>query len=339
MVPLQLRRAAAPARGRVAVAVEPIFFSAAVRERPVPARRPRVMALIPAYNPRAGELAQTLRSILDQTAPVDICLVDDGSTPPVQVPEFARARTRLLRLDRNGGITAALQRGVEFAEHHGYEFICRLDVGDWSYPTRVARQLAFMDAHPQTHLVGAFARVVDQRGEALFLHGVRGGPAAVAAYLRKNSPFKHSTFFMRTAPVAASGGYSMAFDGAEDYELLLRLAASGEVDCLPDTLIDYVVDPAGISERRRGRQLRKRLAAQLRHLAPFSPGAWAGVLRTLALILTPRSLALRASLWTWRRGAPAARRPSAAAAVSRGPRPHSPARLARSRRAAPRPRR
>lgn len=261
----------------------------------------RVLALIPAYNPSAESLAATLASMLAQTAPVDICLVDDGSFPPIALPGFAEARTHLLRLPRNGGITVALRAGVQYAFEQGYEFVCRLDVGDFSYPERVRMQLGRLDSEPDVDLVGAFARVVGEDGRTLFFHGVNGGPEAVKAYLWKNAPFRHSSFFVRTRALVATGGYDVAFDGAEDYELLLRLARSGRVDCLPDTLIDYVVDPGGISERRRSRQLRRRLKAQLRHCDVRDFRWCAGVLRTLIVMATPRRLALEASLWTWGR--------------------------------------
>lgn len=284
----------------LAVDCEDQGVSAAVRRPGGVGERPRVLALIPAYNPAPQALAATLNDILVQTAAIDICLVDDGSTPAVVVPDAARARTHLLRLPSNGGITRALEAGARFAADHGYEFLCRLDVGDHAYPQRVETQLRFMDEHPGVALVGAYARVADAAGRTLFHHGVRGGPAAVAAYLRKNSPFRHSTFFIRTRALTDCGGYKVAFDGAEDYELLLRLSARTQVDCVPETLIDYVVDPNGISETRRSRQLRKRLAAQLAHLAPLDLAAYAGVLRTLAVMLAPRGLAQRATLWSWR---------------------------------------
>ncbi|MDB5460803.1 MAG: hypothetical protein JWO72_2544 [Caulobacteraceae bacterium] len=265
-----------------------------------PISRSRVLAVIPAYNPPPDDLAATLESMLAQTAEVEICLIDDGSTPAIEIPEFARDRTHLLRLPRNGGITVALRAGAQFAFDAGYEFVCRLDVGDRSYPHRVERQLRFLEDHPNVDLVGAFARVVEAGGgRTLFHHGIRGGPTAVAAYLRKNSPFRHSTFFIRTRALIESGSYLIAFDGAEDYELLLRLAKTKGVDCLPETLVDYVVDPGGISEASRSRQLRKRLAAQLLHLAPFNLAAYAGVLRTLIVMAMPRALARQATLWTW----------------------------------------
>ena len=249
---------------------------------------PRAVAVIPAYNPRAEALAATLRSMLDQTASVDICLVDDGSSPPVEIPEFARDRTHLIRLVRNEGITVALSAGARFAAEHGYEFLCRLDVGDLSYPDRVRRQILAMDENPEIDLVGAFARVLDESGQVSFHHGVHGGPAAVRAYLWKNSPFRHSSFFIRTRALVEQGGYDVAFDGAEDYELLLRMAKVGRVDCLPETLVDYVTDPRGISEVRRGRQLARRLKAQLRHAAIGNPAWYAGVARTLVIMIMPR---------------------------------------------------
>jgi glycosyltransferase involved in cell wall biosynthesis len=279
-----------------------VWLQPAFRGRPVAAAaNARVLALVPAYNPAPDELAATLRSLLTQTAPVDICLIDDGSSPPVEAPGFAQDRTLILRLTANGGITEALRAGAQFAFDNRYEYICRLDVGDRSYPRRVEAQLEFLQNNPDVDLVGAFARVSDTEGRTLFHHGVRGGRSAVSAYLRKNSPFRHSSFFVRTRALIESGSYRTAFDGAEDYELLLRLSARGAVDCLEETLIDYVVDPKGISESRRARQLRKRLAAQLTHLAPLDPAAYAGVLRTLVVMITPRALAQKATLRTWRR--------------------------------------
>jgi glycosyltransferase involved in cell wall biosynthesis len=263
--------------------------------------RARVVALVPAYNPGVQALAATLRSLLTQTTPVDVCVIDDGSSPPVEIPQFARSTTKIIRLAQNSGITSALQAGVRFATEGDYEFICRLDVGDLAYPDRVRRQLSHLDEHPEVELVGGFARVVGEDGRTLFFHGVGGGPEAVRAYLWKNAPFRHSSFFMRTQALVAHDGYDPAFDGAEDYELLLRLSKTARIDCLPETVIDYVVDPNGISERRRFRQLRRRLRAQLRHADIADPRWWAGVMRTLLVMATPRRLARWATLWSWGR--------------------------------------
>jgi len=143
--------------------------------------------------------------------------------------------------------------------------------------------------------------VIDIAGQELFLHGVTGGPEAVGAYLHLNSPFKHSTFFVRTDALVRHGNYDKRFNVAEDYELLLRIARRGKVDCLPDTLIDYVDDPSGISTSRRPGQLRARLRAQFMHVDPLSASWHFGVARTLGLIVTPHGWAKRLSIAHWNR--------------------------------------
>ena len=42
-------------------------------------RRPLIVTLLPAHDPDPARLRATLASLLAQTLPVDICLIDDGS--------------------------------------------------------------------------------------------------------------------------------------------------------------------------------------------------------------------------------------------------------------------
>lgn len=264
-----------------------------------------VIALIPAFNPSHEELLITVRSMLQQTHPVDICLVDDGSAQPIVSPFPHSRNIYILRQESNSGITEALRLGVDYCISRGYEYICRIDVGDVSYPERIEKQLEFMRANPQVGLLGAHSRVTDLQSKPLFIHGIGGGPKAVKAYLWKNSPFKHSTFFIRSDALRVEGSYNPRFNGAEDYELLLRFAKKGNVDCLEEVLIDYVEDPSGLSSRKRGLQLRRRLVAQFLHASPKTIVWYLGVLRTIVTIGTPRAWVRRVTLRNWRKLRPA----------------------------------
>ena len=259
-----------------------------------------VLALVPAYAPDTAALQATIASLEAQDSPVDICVIDDGSPTPVSEILLPRPGLTILRLTPNGGITAALRAGVDHALANGYEYVCRLDVGDNAYSSRVSRQLRHMHRHPQTDLLGAHSRVIDPAGKLLFIHGTSGGPESVRNYLCKNAAFKHSTFFIRLDSVRRFGNYSADWPVAQDYELALRVVRlGGVVDCLDDVLIDYVDDPAGLSTRKRNAQLRMRLKAMLAHPAPLKPRWYAGVLRTLATMITPHGLAKRISLASW----------------------------------------
>lgn len=265
----------------------------------------RILALVPAFDPDPEALRRTLDSLLAQTVRTDICIIDDGSAIPVPHLLGGMAKIICLRLDCNGGITHALRSGVRYGVGAGYAYFCRLDVGDTSYPHRVARQFAHLEGNPAIDLVGAFSKVCDLSGKRIGLHGTSGGPHRVKAYLRKNAAFKHSTFFMRASALERYGNYDPAYDAAEDYELALRLARKGAVDCLPDILIDYVDDPSGISTTRRRQQLKSRLKAQMKYADPGDPLCHLGLARTIALMAMPTGVAKKLSLRRWRAAMPA----------------------------------
>lgn len=122
---------------------------------------PRVLALVPVFNPAPADLHRSLQSLLDQSRPIDICLIDDGSDVAVSRHVSPVPGLFHLRLDTNSGIARALNAGIAFGLERRYDYFCRLDAGDIAYPDRVARQLAHMEAHRDIALLGAFADVSD----------------------------------------------------------------------------------------------------------------------------------------------------------------------------------
>jgi glycosyltransferase involved in cell wall biosynthesis len=267
----------------------------------------RTAYLMPVYNPDPASLRRTLASMRQQSVPADIVVVDDGSTPPLDAHVVGEDVT-LLRLPRNQGIVAALNRGLGHILAGGYAYVARMDCGDLCRPGRIATQQAFMDARPEVDLLGCHAEVVDEAGRYLFNEGTAGGEAAIRRKLFDNAAFKHPSFFFRTSAIARLGIYSDRYRHAEDYEIARRYAAGGRVDCLDDVLIVYEKNPTGLCDSNRGAQLRSRLRAQLRHFDPRAIGAYLGVVRTIVTMLVPARLWARLSRLYWRgRAEPAAR--------------------------------
>lgn len=249
-----------------------------------------ILALLPAYNPDPRDFTRSLDSLLNQTHAVDVCVIDDGSAPLVSSLFTPHPRVVLLRIDENGGITKALRAGVDYGLGRRYEYFCRLDVGDVSYPDRVARQLAYMIDHPDIDLLGAHALLADPGGNPIRTLGAVGGPQAVRRRMWKNSAFLHPTFFFRSASVRKFGSYDPRFNGCEDNEFMQRFAKHGKVDCLPDTLVEVLDSPTGISATKRALQLRQRLRVQLKYAAPLSPRWYLGIVRTIVLLAVPPKL-------------------------------------------------
>jgi glycosyltransferase involved in cell wall biosynthesis len=247
----------------------------------------RTAFLMPVYNPVPEKLALTLNSLMIQSEPADLVIVDDGSHQPIAGMLEPRGNLKILRLDRNQGITAALNHGLIYIIDAGYEYVARMDCGDVCNSRRIELQELYMDRNPDCDLLGAFADIVNAQGQHLFYEGTAGGHEAIGRKLRDNAAFKHPTFFIRTSFVEAFGGYSPDYKCAEDYEFLWRAFKNGKVDCLNDVLIVYEKDDAGLSNRNRAAQLTSRLRIQLRYFDPASYRSYVGALRTIAALLIP----------------------------------------------------
>jgi glycosyltransferase involved in cell wall biosynthesis len=252
----------------------------------------RTVFLMPVYRPTRDILNRTVDSLVGQTESADIVIVDDGSAQPVGEMLAPRDDLVVLRLERNQGVTAALNHGLEYIVSRGYEYVARMDCGDISAPDRVAKQQTYMDTHPAVDLVGAFADVVDERGSHLFFEGTSGGRPAIGRKLYDNAAFKHPTFFFRSSCIEKFGFYSPEYPHAEDYEYMRRVFERGEIDCLHDVLVTYEKNANSISGKNRRAQLQSRLRVQLKYFRLARPAAYAGILRSLVTLLVP------ARMWT-----------------------------------------
>jgi glycosyltransferase involved in cell wall biosynthesis len=259
----------------------------------------RTAFLMPVYNPVPEKLALTLNSLIAQSEPADLVIVDDGSRQPIAGMLEPRDGLKILRLDRNQGITTALNHGLAYIIDAGYEYVARMDCGDVCDSRRIALQELHMDRNPDCDLLGAFADVVDEQGQHLFYEGTAGGHTAIGRKLRDNAAFKHPTFFIRTSFVEKFGDYSPDYKCAEDYEFLWRAFRHGKVDCLDDVLIVYEKNDTGLSNRNRRTQLISRLRIQLRYFDPADYRSYAGALRTIVALLIPARAWSRISSLYW----------------------------------------
>jgi len=110
---------------------------------------PALSVIVPNYN-HAGYLGPALRAHLEQTlSPLEVIVVDDASTDDsVGVVEgLAKryARLRLIRLARNGGVNAAINRGLREARG---EYVCFSAADDLVSADFAARSLHLLAAHP-----------------------------------------------------------------------------------------------------------------------------------------------------------------------------------------------
>ena len=99
--------------------------------------------------------------------PIELVAVDDGSTDSTgEILRAFAADRPWVRLLRAEGVGPAGARAVAFEAARG-SLIAIHDDDDWSRPDRIARQVAYLGAHPAVGVVGSAAEIIDERGTVL----------------------------------------------------------------------------------------------------------------------------------------------------------------------------
>ncbi|MCG8589944.1 MAG: glycosyltransferase family 2 protein [Proteobacteria bacterium] len=198
---------------------------------------PRVSVVVPAYN-RERFLEESLQSILRQTyRDFELLVIDDGSSDrTVEIAESqGDARVRVASNGRNLGIPATRNRGLDLASG---EFIAWMDSDDVAHPTRLARQVAFLDSHPRHAVVGSYARWVDEQGRPFKLRRRPLRSADIRARMLFVGGFTNTTTTGRRA-VLEKYRYRETFALGSDVDVWSRLCLEHEVANLPAVLVDH----------------------------------------------------------------------------------------------------
>jgi glycosyltransferase involved in cell wall biosynthesis len=230
---------------------------------------PDVTVLMCVYN---GEsyVRDAVDSILAQSyRNFEFLIIDDGSTDTTSdlLASYVDRRIRILRNRENRGLTPSLNLGLREARGH---WIARQDADDISYPDRLARQISFLDRHPEVMLLGTQFDSVDERGRRRGPHLWMKCEAALAIrwQLMFENPFVHSTVIVRRDVVLDSlGGYDEAFRTNQDFELWSRLARSYGSRNLPESLVACRGRRTSISSQYRASALRAVKEVLLQNIA------------------------------------------------------------------------
>jgi hypothetical protein len=114
-----------------------------------------------------------------------------------------------------------------------------MDADDIALPDRLAKQVAFMDAHPEVVLLGGAYELIDDKGRLLTTIRQPADDATLQSILLRGScPICQPLAMFRRSAYEKTMGYRAEFY-AEDIDLWLQLGEVGEIACLPDVLLQY----------------------------------------------------------------------------------------------------
>jgi len=214
---------------------------------------PAVSVLLPVRD-GGDHLYEAMESLVSQSfEDFEVLAVDDGSTDDTAelLEEWSRRDRRVRSIRQPAeGLVAALERG---RMHARGMYLARMDADDIAAPTRLQAQFAFMEDHADLAgcgcLVEYFPEETVRDGARRYSSWINGvvSPDEIEAGMFVECPLAHPTFFLEAAAVASVGGY-VDRGWPEDYDLILRLSASGYgFGKVPETLLRWREGPERLS--------------------------------------------------------------------------------------------
>jgi glycosyltransferase involved in cell wall biosynthesis len=209
-----------------------------------------VSVVIPSYN-YARFIREAVDSALAQTVPpLEIIVVDDGSTDntlEVMAAYASDARVRYLRQE-NSGLSAARNAGIRAARG---EFIALLDADDRWKPEKLSRQLDKF-TEESVGLVYSGREVFDDKGVQDLNPADESKCERALEWLTITTLFCPSSVIVRRRCFTERGGFDESLRKVEDREMWIRLAKHWRFRCVPDCLAEWRLHGSALNRNTEG---------------------------------------------------------------------------------------
>lgn len=213
------------------------------------AQAPRVTVAIPVYN---GEkwVGEAVESILAQTfADFELLLLDDGSSDATYevLSRYRDPRVRILQNRTNQGLNYSRTRLVKEARG---EYLANMDHDDIAEPTRLEKQVAYLDGHRKCAAVGSWYRLMEDKGNRRGVIKRRpSDPTEIKASLLFRCVMHEPAVTARTEILRQHEQRDLSVGG--DYDLWIRLSEVYDLGNYPEPLMRYRQSADQISRTKR----------------------------------------------------------------------------------------
>ncbi|HCM37611.1 MAG: Glycosyltransferase, family 2 [Candidatus Gottesmanbacteria bacterium GW2011_GWB1_43_11] len=207
---------------------------------------PLVSIIMPVHNAQEF-VAEAIRSILEQTYQrFKLIIIDDASTDKSAeiLKKLVNPKIVYFRNPKQLGVTKSLTHALKMSKG---VFIARMDADDIAYPTRLERQVKFLEGHSEVGVLGTAVEVINAEGKSVGFRKMPTDSLAIKRTLAWMNPLIHPTVMFRNSLVQRMGTYDEDLNGAEDYDLWLRYAKSTQIGNLPEVLLKYRIHRQQVS--------------------------------------------------------------------------------------------
>ena len=189
----------------------------------------RFSVVMPVFNAGLTELDEAIASVLAQShAHWQLCMADDASTAIGVRERLAQwatrdARIRVVQRELNGHIAACTNTALAVADG---DWVVFLDQDDLLASHALAEIADAIAAHPDAALIYSDEDKLDASGHRFEPHF----KPRFSLELLRGQNFINHLMALRRSTLEAVGGLRSGFDGAQDHDLLLRVAEHLQAD-------------------------------------------------------------------------------------------------------------
>ncbi|MBQ3094327.1 MAG: glycosyltransferase [Clostridia bacterium] len=203
-------------------------------------RQPLVSVCINCYNAE-NTIADTVASVLAQTySHLQVIVVDDCSTDASWsiLQGFRDPRLELVRLPENEHIAGANNEALRRVRG---DYVAHLDADDTWMPTKIEKQLAFMQAHPEYGACFTLAEMVDEHGNRVDDHRYRAenrpSHELFCHLVTHGNYLCHCAMFARKSVIDAVGEHDRTLLYYHDFDYWIRMSTVCEIYILAEELV------------------------------------------------------------------------------------------------------
>lgn len=214
-----------------------------------------LVSVVMAVKDGEDRIAKSIESLLNQTFnDFELIVINDGSTDNTVeiVNSFRDARIHIFS-QTNRGVAISANRGLALARGR---FIARQDHDDISKPTRLEKQVHFMQENPEIFLLGTAAEITNVNGFTGRYHNHPIDPRLINLELLFDNPFVHSSIIFRREVLRDIGLYNPhgSVTPLDDYDFISRVAFKYPVANLPEPLVEYYENSNSLTSELRNEQ-------------------------------------------------------------------------------------
>lgn len=211
---------------------------------------PTVSVIMPVYNSERY-ISDSVGSILKQSySDFEFLIVDDASWDGTErkLRECSDTRVKVIRNDKNLGVTASLNRGIQNARGR---YIARMDADDIAAKDRIGKQVDYLENSPSVDVVFGHTVLIDKDSEIICESWRPDSVEEILLRLSEHNFIPHPTVMFRKSVIEEAGSYDEAFRTGQDLELWIRLRDRGYCfGYIRDALLYFRLNPDSVREDR-----------------------------------------------------------------------------------------